>query len=98
MQKPRHHDAERALRNSETISPASCSNARVPSEGCFMRWPIAIFLLCAWAAAQQPTEVHESYPTSTRAESAITVPAGTQIPLKLSQGISTKSAKVGDPV
>ncbi len=63
-----------------------------------MRWFLVFLLLCAAAAAQQAAEVNESSGGSLRHVSTLTVPAGTQIPLKLAQGISTKSAKVGDPV
>jgi hypothetical protein len=61
-----------------------------------MRWAIVVVLLGALAAAQQAAEEREGSRGSGRA--GITVPAGTQIPLKLAQGISTKSAKVGDAV
>jgi len=61
-----------------------------------MRWAIVVVLLGALAAAQQAAEEREGNRGGGRA--AITVPAGTQIPLKLAQGISTKSAKVGDAV
>ena len=62
-----------------------------------MRWAIVVLLLSVVAAAQQAEEVRESSTDGSR-HAAITVPAGTQIPLKLAQGISTKSAKVGDAV
>jgi hypothetical protein len=61
-----------------------------------MRWAIVVVLLGTLAAAQQAAEVREENRGGRRAD--ITVPAGTQIPLKLAQGISTKSAKVGDAV
>ena len=61
-----------------------------------MRWAIVVVLLGALAAAQQAAEEREGNRGGRRA--GITVPAGTQIPLKLAQGISTKSAKVGDAV
>jgi len=61
-----------------------------------MRWAIVVVLLGALAAAQQAAEEREGNRGGGRA--GITVPAGTQIPLKLAQGISTKSAKVGDAV
>jgi hypothetical protein len=61
-----------------------------------MRWAIVVVLLGALAAAQQGAEVREGNSGGWRAD--ITVAAGTQIPLKLAQGISTKSAKVGDAV
>lgn len=56
-----------------------------------MRWAMVVVLLGALAAAQQVAEEREG-------RAGISVPAGTQIPLKLAQGISTKSAKVGDAV
>lgn len=61
-----------------------------------MRWAIVVVLLGAMAAAQQVAEEREGNRGDRRA--GITIPAGTQIPLKLAQGISTKSAKVGDAV
>jgi len=61
-----------------------------------MRWAIVCVLLGALAAAQQVVEERAGNRDGGRA--GITVPAGTQIPLKLAQGISTKSAKVGDAV
>jgi type IV secretion system protein VirB10 len=61
-----------------------------------MRWSLVFLLLSALAAAQQPPEVRDS--GATASGHAFTVPAGTQIPLRLAQGISTKSAKVGDAV
>jgi type IV secretion system protein VirB10 len=60
-----------------------------------MRWSIVVLLLSALAAAQQAVEVRDS---NVGAQTPVTVPAGTQIPLRLAQGISTKSAKVGDAV
>lgn len=62
-----------------------------------MRWAITYLLLSLLAMAQQPAES----PTAELAEASlgtITVPAGTEIPLRLAQGISTKNAKPGDPV
>lgn len=61
-----------------------------------MRWAMFVLLLGAIAAAQQVADTRDEYGESRRG--GITVPAGTQIPLKLEQGISTKSAKVGDAV
>ncbi len=63
-----------------------------------MRWPIVILLLGGLAVAQQAPEVRDNNSVRTRPAATITVPAGTQIPLRLAQGISTKSAKVGDAV
>jgi hypothetical protein len=62
-----------------------------------MRWSIVILLLSALAAAQQAAEVRDSN-VGGPAQTGITVAAGTQIPLRLAQGISTKNAKVGDAV
>ncbi len=61
-----------------------------------MRWGIVVVLLGALAVAQQAPDAREG--DGYRSRSGITVPAGTQIPLQLAQGISTKSAKVGDAV
>jgi hypothetical protein len=61
-----------------------------------MRWGILLLLLGAMASAQQAADAREASGGVSRP--GITVPAGTQIPLKLAQGISTKSAKVGDAV
>ena len=48
-------------------------------------------------APQQATEQAAAQPQSSD-PNKITVPAGTSIPLVLKQGISTKNARVGDPV
>jgi type IV secretion system protein VirB10 len=48
----------------------------------------------ASTAAQAPA----SQPVAAEPSDALTVPAGTKIPLTLKQGISTHSARVGDPV
>jgi hypothetical protein len=61
-----------------------------------MRWVTVLLLLGGIAMAQQAAEVRESAGGAPRG--GITLPAGTLIPLKLAQGISTKSAKVGDAV
>ncbi len=62
-----------------------------------MRSVLLLFLLAGVAMAQQASEAREPNTAAANA-TLITVPAGTQIPLKLVQGISTKSAKVGDAV
>jgi hypothetical protein len=62
-----------------------------------MRWFTIVFVLSALAAAQQPPQVHDA-DFDSRNTGTVRVAAGTQIPLKLAQGISTKSAKVGDAV
>lgn len=67
--------------------------------------PFVLFALAA-AAAQQTPELKQrsAAPTpqlqdeSPDRAGSIIVPAGTQIPLKLAQAISTKNAKPGDPV
>src|SRR5438477_6640823 len=61
-----------------------------------MRWAIGMVLLGTLAAAQQPTEARDINGSSVRP--GISLPAGTLIPLRLAQGISTKSAKIGDAV
>jgi len=61
-----------------------------------MRWLSVLLLLGAVAAAQQAADVRES--DGGGARTAISLPTGTMIPLKLAQGISTKSAKIGDAV
>ncbi len=68
-----------------------------------MRWWVAVLALVSMAAAQQAAEAPEaSRPPQKTSETArpgsITLPAGTQIPLKLAQGITTKNAKPGDAV
>lgn len=62
-----------------------------------MRWFVSLVLLSVVAIAQQPVEPAAAVPAET-ALGTITVPAGTEIPLRLAQGISTKNAKPGDPV
>lgn len=75
-----------------------------------MRWMTVVLLLGAMgiALAQQPGELPDSSPARAAARAQapagddaprmLTVPAGTQIPLKLAQAISTKNAKTGDAV
>src|SRR5690349_18877660 len=62
-----------------------------------MRWILAVFFISVLAFAAQQTAPSAASSSET-AKPVLTVPTGTQIPLKLSQGISTKNAKVGDPV
>jgi hypothetical protein len=58
----------------------------------------AIFLLVGMASAQS-TLVPDPTATSVETEKPmLTIPAGTRIPLSLKQGVSTKTAKEGDPV
>lgn len=67
----------------------------------FVRF-LTFFFLCAtlgWAQANSAKPA--SAPDSNSAEPAaktLTVPSGTQIPLSLKQGVSTKNARQGDPV
>jgi hypothetical protein len=62
-----------------------------------MRWAMIVLLLGAVSVAQQVADARDEMTAGARG-SSITLPAGTQIPLKLAQGISTKSAKAGDAV
>ncbi len=62
-----------------------------------MRRTVALLLLLPLVAvAQKAANTPER--ESKNPSASLTLPAGTQIPLKLAQGISTKSAKVGDAV
>jgi hypothetical protein len=63
-----------------------------------MRWCLCLVLLSVVAMAQQPAEPAQAADSQDTARGMITVPAGTEIPLRLAQGISTKGAKPGDPV
>lgn len=62
-----------------------------------MRWVMVLVLLSAVTIAQEKPEARDTSFSSRQAKT-VTVEPGTQIPLKLAQGISTKSAKVGDAV
>ncbi len=62
-----------------------------------MRWCVALLLLSLVAMAQEPAGSAAAVSQET-ARGTITVPAGTEIPLRLAQGISTRNAKPGDPV
>lgn len=68
-----------------------------------MRAFLAVVVLSAAAVAQQPG-TPQANPVQTQADASpstsgmVTIPAGTEIPLRLSQAITTKNAKVGDPV
>ncbi|MGH9523080.1 MAG: hypothetical protein ACRD3E_11180 [Terriglobales bacterium] len=56
-------------------------------------------ILTAAAIAQQPASAAPTQSSAdTRPVGVITIPAGTEIPLKLAQAISTRNAKPGDPV
>lgn len=73
-----------------------------------MRPLLAVIVLSAAAFAQQPGELQDAKPAQPAQQQAdreepaqlglITIPAGTEIPLKLAQAITTKNAKIGDPV
>src|SRR5437763_15642570 len=73
-----------------------------------MRSIIAIFIISAAALAQQPGELPDARTAQPVQQAAaepsvpppgmVVIPAGTEIPLKLAQAITTKNAKVGDPV
>lgn len=62
-----------------------------------MRWFLSFLLLSMVALAQEPAEPAVAASPET-VQGSITVPAGTEIPLRLAQGISTRNAKPGDPV
>jgi type IV secretion system protein VirB10 len=63
-----------------------------------MRWFASLVLLSVVAVAQQPPEPAVETAQEGMSAGMITVPAGTEIPLRLAQGISTKNAKPGDAV
>jgi type IV secretion system protein VirB10 len=73
-----------------------------------MRSLLTIFVISAAALAQQPGELQDKRPAQSAQQQAdsgatvqpgmILIPAGTEIPLRLSQAITTRNAKVGDPV
>lgn len=70
-----------------------------------MRAFLAFLALSAMAFALQPgtMQATQSAPTQASADVSnnagmVTIPAGTEIPLRLAQAITTKNAKVGDPV
>ena len=56
---------------------------------------VALLLLSVVAAAQTAVT---AAPVTEAAKSALTIPAGTRVPLSLKQAISTKTAREGDPV
>src|ERR1022692_4434170 len=55
------------------------------------------FLLLAMVAAAQTAMPAATTPAD-ESKPALTIPAGTRIPLSLKQAISTKTAREGDPV
>lgn len=67
---------------------------------------VCFLLLSAMMWAQQPGELPSAAPTqpaTAQTEPApppgsVTIPAGTEVPLRLAQALTTKNAKVGDPV
>jgi hypothetical protein len=71
-----------------------------------MRAFVAFVLISAAAFAQQPGASQAAQPAQVQASAdtvptlpgMVTIPAGTEIPLRLSQAITTKNARVGDPV
>ena len=62
-----------------------------------MKSLVLCMLLATYAAAQTSTPAAETTAGSDHGD-AITIPAGTRVPLALKQTISTKTAKEGDPV
>jgi len=72
-----------------------------------MRVFLIAIILSAAAVAQQPGELQDAKPAQPAQQQAqsepvppgmVVIPAGTEIPLKLAQAITTRNAKVGDPV
>lgn len=71
-----------------------------------MRALVAFVMFSAAAFAQQPGTSPATPPAQVQAKTdsvpstsgMVTIPAGTEIPLRLSQAITTKNAKIGDPV
>ena len=73
-----------------------------------MRVLLTLIVLSAVALAQQPGELPDAKPATAAQPLAeqepaaqpgmIVIPAGTEIPLRLAQAITTKNARVGDPV
>lgn len=58
----------------------------------------SIILLAAFASAQSNSSPSPAAPAVESEKTALTIPAGTRIPLSLKQAISTKTARDGDPV
>src|ERR1051326_1520945 len=73
-----------------------------------MRVLLTLIVLSTVALAQQPGELPDAKPATAAQPLAeqepaaqpgmIVIPAGTEIPLRLAQAITTKNARVGDPV
>src|SRR6266849_6130329 len=59
---------------------------------------ILVMLLAGIAAAQTSLTPNPAAPSVESGKPALTIPAGTRVPLSLKQAISTKPAKDGDPV
>jgi type IV secretion system protein VirB10 len=59
---------------------------------------IWVVLLAGMAAAQSSPAPDAAAPSAEPEKPALTIPAGTKIPLSLKQAISTKTVKNGDPV
>lgn len=66
---------------------------------------LCLFLLAGWAVAQTPAAPAAAAAAQVTANTApataasiLTIPAGTRVPLSLTQAISTKTAKEGDAV
>src|SRR5258707_15746760 len=67
-----------------------------------MRLFVAFVLLCGFAAAQEDTKAAPPPALAPAASHAstneLTIPAGTSIPVRLKNAISTRSSHVGDPI
>ncbi len=67
-----------------------------------MRLFVAFVLLCVFAAAQEDTKAAPppalAPAASHTSTNELTIPAGTSIPVRLKNAISTKSSHVGDPI
>lgn len=63
-----------------------------------MRNVFCVLVLTAAAFAQQPVNSVAQSTANSNQPGMITIPAGTEIPLTLTQAISTRNAKPGDPV
>src|SRR5260370_2107271 len=59
---------------------------------------LSVFLLAGIAATQSSLAPDPATPSVESGKPALTIPAGTRVPLSLKQAISTKTAKDGDPV
>jgi len=99
-----HLACRTALPDNDTFSPQLVLIwLRIDRGGTvIMRWKsacLAFALLFAMAAfSQQPPDAEPKPSNDNAPKGMITLPVGTQIPLKLSQAITTKNAKPGDPV